>query len=195
MSETGPSVPSVKGSIFASVVADLKAAVGDGRLAPEELDSGLPDKDRALLDSVVTAVSWMPAGAYGRMLELLARVDGGGRREAYLRARGARAAERLLQGTYGSFDAGRGSWGKRAGELMVGIAGVLYNFTKWSFAETGPDTWEIVAAEAADFPDAAAHTAHGFLQWYLDRTSDGRLVAELERPEADRVVFRLTPKS
>jgi len=189
------SVPSVKGSIFSSVVEDLKAAVREGRLTQDELEGELGGKDRALMDSVVTAVSWMPVASYGRMLELLARVDGPGRREAYLRDRGARAAERLLSGTYGSFDAGRGAWGRRAGELMVGIAGVLYNFTKWSFSETGPDTWEIVAAEARELPDSAAHTAHGFLQWYLDRTSEGHVAATLGRPAPDRVVFRITRKS
>jgi hypothetical protein len=190
----GDGVACVKGSIFASVVDDLKAAVREGRLSQDELEGELGGKDRALMDSVVTAVSWMPAAAYGRMLDLLARVDGGGRREAYLRERGARAAERLLSGTYGSFDAGRGSWGRRAGEMMVGIAGVLYDFTRWSFSETGPDAWEIVASDAKDLPDAAAHTAHGFLQWYLDRTSDGRVQAELTRPSPDRVVFRLTAR-
>ena len=186
--------PSVKGSIFASVVADLKAAVADGRLSADELEGELGGKDRALMDSVVTAVSWMPIASYGRMLDLLARVDGAGRREAYLRERGARAAERLLSGTYGSFDAGKSSWGRRAGEMMVGIAGVLYNFTKWSFAEKSPETWEIVANEAKEFPDAAAHTAHGFLQWYLDRTSDGKVRAVLTRPSPDSIVFRLTAK-
>lgn len=188
----GETVPSVKGSIFASVVGDLKAALEAGRLSQEDLEAKLGEKDRALMDSVVTAVSWMPVDAYGRMLELLALVDGGGRREAYLRERGARAAERLLSGTYESFDSGRGTWGRRAGELMVGIAGVLYNFTRWSFAETGTDEWQIVAAEALHLPDAAAQTAHGFLQWYLDRTSEGRVRAELARPSPDRVVFSLT---
>ena len=188
------STPSVKGSIFASVVADLKAAVADGRLSPDDLEGELGGKDRALMDSVVTAVSWMPIATYGRMLDLLAKVDGAGRREAYLRERGARAAERLLSGTYGSFDSGKSSWGRRAGEMMVGIAGVLYNFTKWSFAEKGNDTWEIVANEAKDFPDAAAHTAHGFLQWYLDRTSDGKVRAVLTRPSPDTVLFRLVAK-
>jgi hypothetical protein len=186
--------PSVKGSIFASVVADLKAAVRDGRLSREDLEDELSGKDRGMMDSVVTAVTWMPITTYGRMLDLLARIDGAGQREAYLRDRGARAAERLLSGTYGTFDAGKNSWGRRAGEMMVGIAGVLYNFTRWSFSEVGPDVWEIVASEAKDFPDTAAHTAHGFLQWYLDRTSDGRMHAELTRPSPDRVVFRIATK-
>lgn len=187
-------VASVKGSIFSSVVADLKAAIADGRLTQEEFEGELGGKDRGLMESVVTAVSWMPIATYGRMLELLARVDGAGRREAYLRDRGARAAERLLSGTYGSFDAGPGGWGRRAGEMMVGIGGVLYNFTHWSFVQTGPDAWEIVAADASQLPDAACHTAHGFLQWYLDRTSEGQLRAQFLRTSPDRVTFLLSRK-
>jgi hypothetical protein len=186
------SVPSVKGSIFTSVVDDLKAALEEGRLSAEDLDARLDAKDRALMDSVVTAVSWIPVDTYGHMLEMLALVEGSNQREAYLRDRGARAAERLLSGVYESFQVGAGNWGSRAGELMVRIAGVLYNFSRWSFSETGPGSWQIVAAEAADLPDAAAHTAHGFLQWYLDRASDGRVLSELTRPCPDRVVFRLT---
>jgi hypothetical protein len=188
-------VPSVKGSIFASVVADLNTAMEEGRLSREDLEGALDAKDRGLMDGVVTSVSWMPAATYGRMLDLLARVDGAGRREAYLRERGARAAERLLSGTYEAFDPGESSWGQRAGDLMVGIAGVLYNFTSWSCSEIGPDEWEIVAAEAGDLPDSASHTAHGFLQWFLDRSAEGRLVAELSRPAPDRVVYRLTARS
>ena len=185
-------VPSVKGSIFTSVSDDLKTAVAEGRLSPDDLDSFLDSKDRALLDSVVTAVSWMPIAAYGCMLELLARAEGAGRREAYLRDRGARAAERLLSGTYESFDAGPGNWGQRAGELMVGIASVLYNFSRWSFSESADGEWEIVVEDAAAFPDAAFHTAHGFLQWYLDRAADGRVGARLLRETDERTVFLLT---
>jgi hypothetical protein len=191
MNET---VPSVKGSIFSSVVDDLKAALEEGRLAPEDLEAHLDAKDRGLMQSVVTAVSWLPIATYGRMLDLLALVEGPKQREAYLRDRGARAAERLLSGTYGSFDVGPGKWGPQAGELMVGIAGVLYNFTRWSFSEVTPDSWEIVAEEAKDLPDAAAHTAQGFLDWYLERTSNGRIHSSLSRPTPDRLVFRLSPK-
>ena len=187
-------VPSVKGSIFSSVVDDLKAALEEGRLEPEDLEAHLDAKDRGLMQSVVTAVSWVPIATYGRMLDLLAHVEGPKQREAYLHERGARAAERLLSGTYGSFDVGPGKWGPQAGELMVGIAGVLYNFTHWSFSEVAPDAWEIVAEEAEDLPDAAGHTAHGFLDWYLERTSNGRIQSSLSRPTPDRLVFRLSPK-
>jgi hypothetical protein len=188
MAETAPCV---KGSIFASVVDDVKQALRQGRLSTEDLESKLGEKDRALMESVVTAVSWIPIDTYGRLLELLAMVEGGSHRDAYLRDRGARAAERLLAGTYGQFDSAPGTWGRRAGELMVGIASVLYNFTRWTFSEVSPGVWQIVACEARHFPDVAAHTAHGFLEWYVKRAANGRLRATLSRPTPDRIVFEL----
>jgi len=187
-------VPSVKGSIFSSVVDDLRAALEAGRLTQEDLEAHLDAKDRGLMDSVVTAVSWVPVATYGRMLDLLAQIEGPKQREAYLRRRGSRAAERLLSDTYESFDAGPGKWGTRVGELMVGIAGILYNFTRWSFSEVGPEAWEIVVDEAQHLPDAAALTAAGFLDWYLERSSNGRIRSTMSRPTPDRLVFRLAPK-
>lgn len=185
-------VPAVKGSIYASVVADVRKAMAEERITAADLESRLSEKDRALMDSVVTAVSWMPMASYGRLLELLAHVEGGTQPQAYLRERGARAAERLLGGTYEQFGTAPGTWGKRAGELMVGIAAVLYNFTHWSFSEVSPGVWDIVATEARDFPEVAAHTAHGFLEWWVDRVSAGRVHTALDRPEPDRIRFRLT---
>lgn len=204
-SETGPAsaqipsvkgassaqTPSVKGSIFASVADDVKRALAEGRLERADLEAALEEKDLPLLDDLVTAVSWMPMATYGRMLDLLARVEGGSGREAYLRDRGARAAERLLSGTYHRFEAKPGEWGPKSGELMTGIAGVLYDFTAWRFGEIRPGEWEIVASDAGEFPDAAAHTAHGFLDWYANRASPTPIETRLSRPAPDQIVFRL----
>jgi len=184
-------VPSVKGSIFNSVAEDIHRAIKEGRLEREDLEAALGDKDVALLDDVVTAVSWMPIATYGAMLDLLASLEAGSGREAYLRDRGARAAERLLAGTYHRFEAKPGEWGPKSGQLMVGIAGTLYNFSTWSFGEVETGEWEIVAAGAAPLPDAAAHTAHGFLDWYANRASTTPIETKLSRPTPDRVVFRL----
>jgi hypothetical protein len=189
MSEAGPSV---KGSIFVSVANDVRKALDEGRLERADFEAGLEDKDLDYFESdAVTAVSWMPMPTYGRMLELLAKVEGGSGREAYLRDRGAHAAERLLSSTYQRFEAKPGEWGPKSGELMVGIAGTLYNFTQWRFGEVEPGEWEIEAREAEPFPDAAAHTAHGFLDWYANRASPTPIDTQLLRPSPDRIVFRL----
>lgn len=186
-------VPSIKGSAFQSVAEDVRRLVDAGRVDPEELARELSDKDRGLLDAVVTPVSWLPMATYGRFLEILAREEGGDDPVAYLCARGSRAADRLLTGAYGSFDAAPGTWGPRVGQTMIGIAKLLYNFTTWSFREVDEEVFEIEASEARDLPDPARYTAQGFIRWFAERTSGGPVHVTSERPEPDRIVYRITP--
>lgn len=186
-------VPSVKGSVFQLVVDDVRALVDAGRLEPEELARELSEKDRGLLDAVVTPVTWIPMATYGRMLELLAREEGGDDPVAYLCGRGARAAERLLAGTYGSFDAEPGTWGPRVGQTMIGIGRLLYNFTSWSFRQVEGELYEIEANDALEYPDTARYTALGFIRWFAERTSGSPMRVESERPTPDRIVFRVQP--
>lgn len=185
--------PSVKGSIFQSVAEDVQRLVAEGVIDEFDLESALHEKDRAQLDALVTPVSWIPIATYGRLLDLLARFDGGADSEAYLRRRGVAAAERLLSGTYAGFDAAPGSWGERVAKSMIGIAGMLYNFTRWSLRALDDGFYEIHAEEAADYPEAARHTAHGFLQAFADKSASEPLRVTSERATPDRVVFRIAP--
>lgn len=184
-------VPSVKGSIFQSVLDDLRRAVDEGRCDPGEIDAKLSDKDRGLLDETITPVQWLPIASYGRLLELLAEVEGGRDPVGYLRARGARACERLLGGAYRGYKVEPGSWGRRTGETMVGIGGLLYNFARWSFRELGPDRYEIACEDAADFPDAAVQTAHGFVEQYASYAAGRTVEVRSERPERSRFLLTI----
>jgi len=128
------------------------------------------------------------------MLEILAREEGGDDPVAYLCGRGAHAAERLLAGTYGSFDAEPGSWGPRVGQTMIGIGRLLYNFTAWSFRQLEGGVYEIEATDALEYPDTARYTAQGLIRWFAERTSGGPMHVESRRPSPDRIVFRVEPR-
>lgn len=186
-------VPSIKGSAFQSVAEDVKRLVDQGRLDPEDLERHLDDKDRGLLDAVITPVAWFPIATYGRLLELLAREEGGVDPMAYLRERGARAAERLLSGTYGSYAAEPGTWGPRVGQTMIGIGKLLYNFTTWSFRSADGDVFEIEARDARDYPETARHTAQGFVRWFAEHAAGRPMRVDSSRPTPDHIVFRIQP--
>jgi hypothetical protein len=130
-------VPSIKGPAFRSVVEDVKRLIDADRIDPAEVAKQLNEKDRGFLDAEVTALAWCPIATYGRMLELLASEEGGDDPAAYLRERGARAADVMLSGVYESFRAAPGTWGPRVGQTMMGIGKLLYNFTSWSFRSNG----------------------------------------------------------
>jgi hypothetical protein len=184
--------PSIKGTAFQGAAEDLMALLESGRLDRDCLEVSLEPADLALLDEKVSAASWYPIGTYVRIVELLAAVEGGRDREAYLVQRGARAAERLAAtGLYKQLEATRETWGDRVGNIMVSMARAIYNFTTWSFRfdrETRGFTIEI--EDAAAFPEIARLTAQGFVQAVADRTALDPTEVTSERTAPDRVLIR-----
>lgn len=185
--------PSIKGTAFGSVIADVKRLVDSGALGPEDVARHLSEKDRGFLDCIITPSGWFPIATYGHMLELLASENGGSDPAGYLRKRGARAAEQLFSGTYESLATEPGTWGPRVGQTMIGISQVLYNFMSWTFREIDEEIFEVETCDAADLPEAARHTAEGFLHWFAEHTASRPMRVESRRPSPDRVVFRLEP--
>lgn len=187
-------VPSIKGSAFQSVVEDVKRLIDAGRIDLEDVSDRLTAKDRGFLDAVVTPISWLPISSYGRLLELLAREEGGDDPEGYLKRRGAQAAERLLSGSYAAFAATPGTWGPRVGQTMIGISKLLYNFMEWGFRTVEEDVFEIECREAEAYPEVARLTAHGFLEWFATHAAGCpmRIVSTRVRP--DHILFRIEPR-
>lgn len=181
-------IPSIKGSAFQSVADDVKRLIQEGVIESSALDPEI----RAVLEKPCTPLSWMPMSCYGAMLDLLAKTEGGLDPKDYLRRRGKAAAERLLAGAYESFSAEPGTWGRRTGESMLGIARMLYSFTTWSFTQLPGDVHEVHVDGAAAFPEAARETAHGFLAEYARRAAGRAVAVESRRPTQDRIVYRIS---
>jgi hypothetical protein len=180
-------VPSVKGSAFQSVADDARRLVSMDVIERDALDP----KYQPLLEQVQTPLSWVPISGYGALLDLLAKTEGGRDPKAYLRGRGRIAAARLLDGNYEAFKAGPGTWGRRTGETMLGIARLLYNFMEWSFVALPDDVCEVRVDGCASFPEAARETAHGFLQEYAERAAGQPVVVESARPRDEHIVYRI----
>jgi hypothetical protein len=180
-------IPSVKGSAFRSVADDVRRLIHEGVIESDSLD----DAYRNLLDHAHTPLSWVPIAGYGALLDLLAKTEGGWDPKAYLRERGKTAAARLLAGSYEAFAAEPGTWGRRTGETMLGMARLLYNFMTWKFAALPDGAYEVTVDSAADFPEAARETAHGFVGEYATRAAGQPVVVESERPTRERVVYRI----
>jgi hypothetical protein len=186
------SVPSIKGSVFEGLMADLRAAAAAGRADLDELRELLDDKDRDLLDGEVATIQWVPIRAYTAILDYLARVEGAADPVAYLHRRGEVACDRLIGGIYKAFKVEAGQWAPRTGEIMMGMGKLLYNFTRWSFSDLGAGVYQITCEEAADFPDCAVETAHGFIERYASRASGRAVKVESTRPTRAKVLYRVS---
>lgn len=184
---------SVKGSAFVSVQADVLRLIDEGRIDVEEVDAGLTEKDRGLLDTLITPVSWVPIASYARCLELLARAESPEDPIAYLRHRGREAGKRLLGGAYQGFAQVSGGLDLKGVQIFTGIARMIYDFMKWDTRAGASGVVEIVISEARDYPDAALHAAEGFLELFGELTSGQRPQIESSRPNPHTVLIRVTP--
>ncbi len=196
-------VPSIKGSAFQSVVADLAGLVQSGRIARETVEARLEAEDLALLEEKVLPGVWYPLASYRRMSELLWEVEGN-RNPAYLVARGARSAERLFEaGLYQQMQRGeeigaakreRGeAWSEFDGNLMTSLAGAIFNVSRWRYRRHPEDANanRIEVTAARDLPEVSRWAAQGFIEYMASRMTGLAVQVTSERPTADRIVYTL----
>jgi hypothetical protein len=193
-------VPSIKGTAFQSVVEDLQALVGAGRIARDELEARLPAEDLRLLEEKVLPGLWYPLASYRRLTEVLLQVEGGGRPE-YVVRRGARAAERLFAaGLYLQLERGdeigrekraRGEgWTEREGNLVSSLAGAIFNVSRWRFTVGSDAVHRIEVSDAEELPEVSRLAAQGFVEYTATRLG-GPVRVTSQRLGRGRIVFTL----
>jgi hypothetical protein len=143
----------------------------------------------ALLDEKVGGALWYPIDTYRRLLEVLRDVEGGAHPEAYLRQRGANAAQRLIDsGLYSQLHPSIARWGERAGRIMVTLGAVIYNFSRWT-STVGEHGFQIEAHDAAPFPEVSRGIVEGFIEVITTLALGGGVRVTSQRPTPDRLVF------
>ncbi|HTF34004.1 MAG TPA: hypothetical protein VK714_09930 [Myxococcota bacterium] len=201
-----PIVPSIKGSVFVRAVEDISKLVSAGSLSRGELERRLPPTDVLLLNQPVIPSSWYDVQAYGRLLELLRDVEGGGRKE-YLRERGARSAELLLQaGLYQQMEylnrtqvaqqkdarARFLAFGRDL-RLLTTIHGSILNFGR-QLVKDDPqhtDRYVLEYVEVAPYPEALCWTTDGFVNRMATQHGEPDLWS-WERRVPDLILYRMT---
>jgi hypothetical protein len=194
---------SIKGSIFATAVADVVRLRDAGRIAPDRLDPA----DRKLLDERLSPGGWYPLDAYARLLALLGEIEGRGS-DDYFRERGRANARRLIEaGLYQQLafierwsadlraeradgDAAVASFIKNM-KLVISLAGSIYNVGVWE-VEVDPEARgraRVVVSDAVAYSEPMRLAAEGFLNEGARRKSD---LYRSDRPSAQRILFRMT---
>jgi len=197
-------VPSIKGTAFQTVAADVARLVETGRMTREVLEARLEADDLRLLDDKILPGLWYPLACYRRMTELLWEIEGR-RNPAYLLARGARAAERLFEvGLYQQMRRGEEmgaekrqrneDWSEFDGNLMTTLAAAIFNVSRWRYRKDsdGPnENRRIEVSEASDLPEVSRLAAQGFIQYMASRLTGVEVRVTSERRTPDLIVFTL----
>jgi hypothetical protein len=202
-----PSLPAIKGSAFSKVVEDVTKLLAQQALSRSEAARWLAPEDFGLLDKGVVISSWYDIRSYVRLSELLLEVEGHGKHE-YLRERGRRTAQRLLeQGLYAQLEylqrteaskveaeAARFAAFGRDLRILTTLSASILNFSKWS-SRPDPDhesRYLIEVSEARDFPEVLCWTSDGFVNQMASQHRQGDDLWSWERARADLIVFRMT---
>jgi hypothetical protein len=197
--------PSIKGSVFAGVVEEVKKLLASGGASRAQAARWLVPGDFALLEAPVVITDWYEIAAYTRMNELLRELVGEGSNE-YLRQHGRQTARRLLEaGLYSQLEylhrtelanavdgPSRVSAFGRDLRLLATISGSILSFSRWT---VHPDPEEsaryvIDVTEALDLPDILAWRSDGFVNEMATQHGEPDLW-RWERVAPDHIVFRM----
>lgn len=186
--------PAIKGTAFISAVTDLEALIEAGRLDRDQLEARLRPEDLAILETKVLPGDWYPIDSYGRIIDLLGEVEGGG--AAYHVQRGRRAAERLLKsGIYRQLDRAMERREEADRESLIGImltvGRTLYNFGSWELLrdQTTESRLRFELRQMAALPENARLTIQGFVEWAAQHITGAQSRVESRRVTPDRVEF------
>ena len=198
--------PSIKGSVFAKVVEDVKKLVDQDEGARASLAEKLSPDELALLEGSISPAGWYSIETYTGMTQVLLHFEGGGDFE-YLTRRGAETAERLIEaGVYAQFayldrtqasqetdPAARFAAYGRDLRLLATLSSSILNFSSWT-PTPDPDherRWMLELTDAFDYPDILAHTTAGMMN-RMSQKSQARNLWRWERVSHDTIHFRMS---
>jgi hypothetical protein len=197
-------IPSIKGTVFAGVVENVRKAIDSGSTSRQEAARFLEPTDFALLDRPVTITRWYDIRSYTRMSELLREVEGEGSNE-YLRDAGRQTARRLLEsGLHTQLEYLQKSEVAKVAKpqrftafgrdlhLLTTLSASILNFSRWA-SKPDPkrsDRYVIEVTEALDFPEVLAWRSDGFVNEMATQHGDPDLWS-WSRESSDRIVFRM----
>jgi hypothetical protein len=185
------SVPSTKGLMLQQVIDRIQARLDDGRLTRKELEARLEEEDLRFFegDKIVPTL-WYPVSQNHRLLDLYSHLEG--RRTEVMIELGRESAREILRlPAYAKlFEAALQRDEASAGSLLVKLAELVLNFTKWTFHGKSLDDFEIEVTEADDYSDHACHSAIGFIEVLGEGLFEKKIRVACERPTPDHILFR-----
>jgi hypothetical protein len=136
---------------------------------------------------------WYPVIRYEQLLDVIYQADG--RRPEALIDFGRSAAEDLLgasafMGIYQATSR-RGSH-ESGGPLLMKLAELMLNFTRWKYVGVSPDEFVVEVSEAAAYHEHARYIAQGLIEFFGSRLFQTALHMTSERPSRDLILFRGT---
>jgi len=173
------------------LVDRIQAFLDAGKLTREQLEVRLEKEDLAFFDGgKILPTLWYPVAQNHRLLELY--YDLSGRRDDVMVEMGREQARQILRTPSFAklFEAAGQRDEASAGHLLVKLAELVLNFSRWTFHGSSLADFRIEVSEATDYSDHARHSATGFMEVLCEEIFGKRVRIASERPAPDRILFR-----
>lgn len=190
--------PKIKGIAFVGVIDDVQALLATDALTQEELEKRLDAQDLDYFDEEIAPGFWYPMGSYDRLLQLLIEESGESDPEPYLRRRGERAMQRMMElGVYNQFASLEQGWTRLAGRVMSTIGESVYNFLSFEYVDQpAPDgvrrSYGIRIQDGGRLSDAARMTIEGAVAALSSRAAEGAVKVVGGRTDPDTIELQVT---
>ena len=182
--------PSTKGILIQHAVERIQDYLDRGRLSRDQLELRLAVEDLAFFDGEkVIGGLWYPVARHHRMLDLIFEVEG--RSDQVMIDLGRTAGEQMLRApAFGAmFEAAARRGDSSAGALLVKLAELVLNFTKWRFLGPSLGDFSIEVTEAREVSDHARRNVTGLIEVLASRVLGRSIAVTSERPQPDRILF------
>jgi hypothetical protein len=192
VAETGDG-PAVKGIVLEIALAAIRRVLDEGGEAKASLERRLDTDARRLLAEGVISGLWYPMPLFARLLAISTERDTGPAGRDELIESGARAADRLASSqVYERFVASAGAARSReeAGRVLVGMAPLIFNFSRWIYrSDPGGNRFHVDVEDAGPIPDVLRHIGEGFIGRLASLVNGVPVRMTSQRPAPDRMEF------
>jgi len=191
--------PSIKGSAFKSVVQQVRTAVSEDAISREALAKRLEPGELDVVEGTIDLGAWYDVGLHDRLLEVLRDVRGMkdvqqiGQTSARLLAEAGVYQQmdylnRMQYDQEGDPESRLKAYGRDLRRLTTLSAAIL-NFSRWAVVLDAQfeDRYAIEITDASAFRDIHLQVIESFMN-----AISGEPVWTFERPQPDRVLFRMT---
>ncbi len=192
---------SIKGSIIAPMVEDLRALLDGGRVREADLEARLGSDALRLLDTKINPSDWIELGIYSELATVLAEFEGRSDPH-YMHRRGIKAGERIAAaGLYRQLtfvERGRTSHESMDAYLsdlriILSLQAALVTAGRWEVAvdEDHADRAMVVVHEADGLPEPLVQAMAGFFEGISARAHESGIGWRAERLPDGTVRFRM----
>lgn len=184
-----PEIPSIKGVAFLTTWSEAANLIDQEMVSREELVLRLDPDTLDIIGEKIEAGLWYPIKSVEQLANLVLEFAAGGDMQ-YLVEMGERGFERLLQrDSFHTFIETARRRGDRAGQTLIGLTDLLFNFGEWSFVGDSLDGFRIELREAEALGETLCWVCVGYIAALVSHVTTHPTQVTLDRTNPTCITF------